>query len=98
MKTKVCPKCGKDKNIRGFTNHLKACKGTLSPEPAPEPTPEPAPASLDPDLQAPIDAVKQTPQERARLVRWAFSARGWPNGEHPGTVRDFLTEHKIPFV
>lgn len=53
---------------------------------------------LDPDLQTIVDLVDETPQMRAKMTRWAFSARGWPNTEHPGTVRDFLVAHNIPIV
>lgn len=53
-------------------------------------------APLPPDLLRPVEDAEASPQQRARWVRRAFSVRGWPNGEHPGTVRDFLIEHKIP--
>lgn len=52
--------------------------------------------SLDKDLQAIVDAVDKTPQQRAKSVRLAFGARGWPDEGHPGTVRDFMNQYKIP--
>ena len=34
VNTKVCPKCGLERNTQGFHFHLKACEGTLDiPEP-----------------------------------------------------------------
>jgi len=60
--------------------------------------PETVKEVFDPDLQTPIDAVNETPQFRAQMVRRAFGTRGWPNEEHPGTVRDFLIEYKIPII
>ena len=54
--------------------------------------------ALDADLQAIVDATRQSPQVRAKMARYAFSARGWPNEEHPGTVRDFLAEHGVPII
>jgi hypothetical protein len=54
--------------------------------------------ALEPDLQAVVDATGDTMQHRAKMVRGAFSARGWPNPEHPGTVADFLIEHEIPIA
>lgn len=53
---------------------------------------------LDPDLQAILDAVNKTPQERGQMVRRAFSKRDWPNEEHPGTVRDFMEDYNIPVI
>ena len=29
MATKICPKCGVEREARGFEFHVKACKGTL---------------------------------------------------------------------
>ncbi len=54
--------------------------------------------ALDADLQAIADAVHSTPQERGKLTRRAFKKRGWPNDEHPGTVRDFMEAHDIPCI
>ena len=53
---------------------------------------------LDADLQAIVDEKRQSPQVRAKMARYAFGARGWPNEEHPGTVRDFLEEHGVPII
>ena len=53
---------------------------------------------LDSDLQAIVDEKRQSPQVRAKMARYAFGARGWPNEEHPGTVRDFLEEHGVPII
>jgi len=54
--------------------------------------------TLEADLQRIVDSIGDTSQERAHAVRVAFSRRGWPNQEHPQTVRDFLIEHNIPIV
>jgi hypothetical protein len=51
---------------------------------------------LDADLQAIVDSSTETPQMRAKMTRYAFAARGWPNADHPGSVRDFLVEHGVP--
>lgn len=53
-------------------------------------------SELPQDLQAAVDAVDASPQERCKMVRLAFASRGWPNADHPGTVRDFCVEHDIP--
>ena len=53
---------------------------------------------LDSDLRSPVESKRDTPQNRAKAVRAAFSARGWPDAEHPGTVREFLEEWGIPLV
>jgi len=58
--------------------------------------PDIQPEELAPDLKRPVEDKAATPQMRAKWVRRAFSARGWPNAEHPGTVRDFLVKHRIP--
>ena len=54
--------------------------------------------SLPTDLQAAVDAVYDSPQLRAKMVRYAFAYRGWPNKEHQGTVREFLQEQSIPIA
>jgi len=53
---------------------------------------------LEPDLARPVEDTKATPQQRAKWVRRAFASRGWPNKEHPETVRDFLIQHEIPII
>lgn len=64
----------------------------------PEELLETAKAALDADLRTIVDEVKSTPQMRAKMTRTAFSARGWPNDEHPGTVKDFLIQFNIPAI
>tara|TARA_Y100000310_G_scaffold332795_1_gene409049 strand:+ start:1461 stop:1754 length:294 start_codon:yes stop_codon:yes gene_type:complete len=59
---------------------------------------EPLEEVLPPDLQAPINREELSPQMRAKMVRYAFGVRGWPNAEHEGTVRSFLEEHNIPII
>ena len=54
--------------------------------------------ALDNDLKAVVDATRETPQMRAKMTRAAFSARNWPDEEHPGTVRDFLEKFNIPVI
>ena len=34
----------------------------------------------------------------AKMARSIFRARGWPNEEHPETVRDWLDSHNIPTI
>lgn len=53
---------------------------------------------LPADLRAAVTQVHLSPQDRAKIVRGGFSARSWPNAEHPGTVRDFLIDHDIPIA
>ena len=53
---------------------------------------------LDADLQSILDDIDGDPRLRAKATRFAFSARNWPNNQHPGNVRDFLKEHKIPII
>ena len=55
---------------------------------------EPEP-KLAADLQAVLDST-DTPQVRAKMTRYAFAVRGWPNADHHGSVRDFLVEHGVP--
>ncbi len=52
----------------------------------------------DMDLQSILDDIDGDPRLRAKATRFAFSARNWPNNQHPGTVRDFLKENKIPII
>ena len=49
------------------------------------------------DLQDAVDGYEIDPRDRAKMVRGAFAERGWPDESHPGTVRDFLEENRIPF-
>ena len=60
----------------------------------------PAVAVLDPKYKEILDIAStgESPFHIAKLVRGLFKARGWPNDEHPGTVRDWLTEHNIPII
>ena len=53
---------------------------------------------LEADLQSILDDVDGDPRLRAKAVRFSFPARNWPNNQHPGTVRDFLKENKIPII
>ena len=57
-----------------------------------------AASDLSPDLKSIALAFGDSPQDRAKALRGAFSARGWPNGEHPGSVRDFLNQWGIPIA
>ena len=34
----------------------------------------------------------------AKMARSIFRVRGWPNEEHPETVRDWLDSHNIPII
>lgn len=68
----------------------------LPEEPVVEKKPKKAP--LPAPLQAVVDSVKASPQDRAKQVRHYFAAMGWPDDEHPGTVRDFLLEYNIPVI
>ena len=60
----------------------------------------PAVAVLDPKYKEILDIAStgESPFHIAKLVRALFKARGWPNDERPGTVRDWLTEHNIPII
>ena len=60
----------------------------------------PAVAVLAPKYKEILDIAStgESPFHIAKLVRGLFKARGWPNDEHPGTVRDWLTEHNIPII
>jgi len=69
-----------------------------APQSKSSPVTEQINGKLPPDLARPVEDTKATPQQRARWVRRAFAARGWPNQEHPETVRDFLIEHEIPII
>jgi len=56
------------------------------------------PEALSLELQAVVDAVDKTPQERAKAIRQIYGALGYPDKKHRGTVRDFMKEHNIPIV
>jgi len=71
-------------------------KEELEGNPTEEENPEVPPVLLDRDLQTIIDC-KESPAMKAKMVRAAFAARDWPNPEHPGTPRDFMDEHSIPY-
>lgn len=98
---KFCEICGKGpfKNLgaheRGKT-HKKAMVAQTESTGLPSADLVDGQTCLDPDLQAIVDQTEATPQFRARATRLSFSVRGWPNAEHPSTVRDFLEEHGIP--
>lgn len=53
---------------------------------------------LPSDLQTIINFKEYNinPRNLGRMVRVAFAVRGWPNKEHPGTVVDFMKEHRLP--
>jgi hypothetical protein len=34
----------------------------------------------------------------AKMARSIFAARGWPNEDHPGSIRDWLESHNIPII
>ena len=83
------------------TKAKKVTAVKVIPEPIPEAlesTGEPSKPDLPPDLQAVVNATNLSPQVRAKMVRWAFATRGWPNKDYTGTVRDFLVEHNIPIT
>ena len=99
----LCELCGTGpyKNLaaheRGPKHQAKLAEGNVEPTLGPEPEPEVKPG-LDVGLQAIVDNTAASPQERAHEARVVFSANGWPNKEHPGTVRDFLLEYEIPII
>ena len=82
-------------HVRGKAHKRALAKVMKAGQETPN-TPPAAPSLLDPDLQSIIDRTNESPQQRARATRVSFGVRGWPNAEHPGTVRDFLEEHDIP--
>ena len=99
MSTKdtLCPDCGYGPSTRAYVTgfHKKSCPGSSSTSTA---SLGASNGVLGADLQAAIDLVDETPQSRAKIVRAAFGARGWPNKEYPGTVLDFLNDHNIPIA
>ena len=52
------------------------------------------------DFTGILDAAKQGEDVRhvAKMVRSIFRSRGWPNEDHPETVRDWLESHNIPII
>jgi len=56
--------------------------------------------SGDKDFDGILDAARQGEDVRhiAKMVRSIYRARGWPNEEHPETVRDWLESHNIPII
>jgi hypothetical protein len=55
---------------------------------------------VDRDFEGILAAARQGEDVRhiAKMARSIFAARGWPNEEHPGTVRDWLDSHNIPTI
>ena len=54
----------------------------------------------DSDFEGILSAARQGEDVRhiAKMARSIFRARGWPNDEHPETVRDWLNLHNIPII
>jgi len=54
----------------------------------------------DSDFEGILEAARQGEDVRhvAKMARSIFRARGWPNEEHPETVRDWLESHNIPII
>ena len=55
---------------------------------------------VDRDFEGILAAARQGEDVRhiAKMARSIFRARGWPNEEHPETVRDWLNLHNIPII
>jgi hypothetical protein len=55
---------------------------------------------VDRDFEGILSAARGGEDVRhiAKMARSIFRARGWPNEEHPGTVRDWLDLHNIPTI
>ena len=55
---------------------------------------------VDRDFEGILEAARQGEDVRhiAKMARSIFRARGWPNEEHPETVRDWLNLHNIPII
>ena len=50
-----------------------------------------------PEDLAQIIAIKDdSPLLAAKMLRFAFTEREWPNRRHPESVREFMTAHSIP--
>ena len=56
--------------------------------------------SEDHDFMGILNAARQGEDVRhiAKMTRSIFRSRGWPNEEHPETVRDWLESHNIPII
>ena len=56
--------------------------------------------SEDRELEGILTAARNGGDIRhiAKMARSTFAARGWPNEEHPETVRDWLESHNIPII
>ncbi len=55
---------------------------------------------VDRDFEGILAAARQGGDVRhiSKMTRSIFRARGWPNEEHPETVRDWLESHNIPII
>ena len=55
---------------------------------------------VDRDFEGILEAARQGEDVRhiSKMTRSIFRARGWPNEEHPETVRDWLESHNIPII
>jgi len=55
---------------------------------------------VDRDFEGILAAARQGEDVRhiSKMTRSIFRARGWPNEEHPETVRDWLNLHNIPII
>ena len=55
---------------------------------------------VDRDFEGILGAARQGESvlHIAKMVRSIFRSRGWPNEEHPETVRDWLESHNIPII
>ena len=101
-----CP-CGKaDLSSAQMTMHCRSkahkewatANGEVEDEVEGE-VPDEAPTG-DSDFEGILAAARQGEDVRhiAKMTRSIFRARGWPNDEHPETVRDWLESHNIPII
>jgi hypothetical protein len=51
---------------------------------------------LPEDLKYIIRLKDKNPMAIGKMLRFAFSDRGWPNRQHTGTVLDFMNDHNLP--
>ena len=95
-----CGRTGLSASQMVMHNRSKQHQAWASEETLIESLAAPAVATLDPNFKEILDIAStgESPFHIAKLVRGLFKARGWPNDEHPGTVRDWLTEHNIPII